>query len=91
MNETMGMKVTLRFSEIVGPFKLEEQVYRNVTEVHWNYRPASSMPLGSHIPSLSSTPRVAFESDIHGTGATWQCDWVAELEVVPETELAEAF
>ena len=81
MTEPMGMKVILRFSEIAGRFKLEEQVYRNVTEVHWNYPRVA--------PSFSR--HVAIESDVHGTGITWDIDCVAELEVVPETELAEAF
>ena len=91
MTEAMGMKVTLRFSEIAGRFKLETQVYRNVTETHWNYRFSSPVLYDSHIPFFPSAPRVAFESDIHSTGATWRCDWVGEIEVVPETEIAEAF
>ena len=79
MTETLGMKVTLQFSEIARRFKSEEQVYRNVTEVHWNYpRP---------FPGQS----VAFESDIHCTGCTWDTAWVGEFKVVPETEIAEAF
>ena len=79
MEESMGNKVTVQFSEIAGRYKLETQVYRNVTEVHWNYRPDLSFQ------------RVAFESDVHGTGVTWQCNRIAEFEVVPETEIAETF
>ena len=80
MAEKLGMKVTLQFSEIAGRYKLETQIYRNVTEVHWNY------------PRIASSSRhVAIESDIHGTGITWDIDWIHEFEVVPETEIAEAF
>ena len=80
MTEIMGNKVTLQFSEIAGRFKLETQVYRNVTEVHWNY------------PRVATSSRhVAIESDVHGTGITWDIDWVDELKVVPEIEIAEAF
>ena len=78
MTEPMGNKVTVQFSEIAGPSPCEKQVYRNVTEVHWNY----PTPMGE---------RVAFESDIHGTGITWACDWIAEFEVVPEIEIADKF
>ena len=79
MTEIMGMKVTLRFSEIAGRFKLETQVYRNATEVHWKY------------VTPTKGDRLAIESNIHGTGITWDTEWVAEFKVVPETEIAEAF
>ena len=75
MTETMGMKVTIEFAGFCG---VKTQVYRNATEVHFNF----PSPTGE---------RVAIESDIHGTGSTWPSSWVAQLEVVPEIELAEAF
>lgn len=61
-----------------------EQVFRNVTEIHYRY------------PS-DEGKKVAFESDIHGTGCTYHLHWknsplaVVEFEVTPETVLANEF
>ena len=52
--------------------------FHNVTEVHYKY------------PSLDKN-RVAFESNIHGTGATYSTHNILEMEIVPETELAPEF
>ena len=83
-NSIRGMKATVVFTPIACErYELEPQTYRNVTEIHWNY------PRG--IDSEQDSGRVAFESDIHGTGITWAIDWIKELNVFPETEIAEAF
>jgi len=85
--EPWGMKVTIKFvPKAGGQFDIDPQVYRNVTEVHWNFkRPWASTEAGR------VSNRVAIESDIHGTGTTWDTDWVDEIEILPETEIATAF
>lgn len=52
--------------------------YHNVTLVHYKYPSA----LGQ---------KVAFESDIHGTGATFPIDKIAEMEIMPEESIAICF
>lgn len=47
----------------------------NVTEIHWNYRPG----------------RVAFESDVHGTGITYDTQDIAEFEATLESDVAREF
>ena len=51
------------------------QWLRNVTEIHWNYRQG----------------RIAFESDIHGTGITYDTQDVVEFEATLETDVAREF
>jgi hypothetical protein len=77
--ENFGMKVTIYFNAAC-PFSEKVMVLRNVTEVHYAY-------------SRGVLPRdkVAFESNIHGTGRTDRLEWIEEFEVYPETEKAEAF
>lgn len=76
--KTLGILVKVRFND--DSVMLGANVtYHNVTEIHYLY----PSPLGQH--------RVAFESDIHSTGVTWELDQIAEFEAFPETELAEAF
>jgi hypothetical protein len=65
-------------SDATLPAGLEWQEFRNVTEVHYGYK------------SYSKT-RIAFESDIHQTGCTWDFNQIEEFEVTPETEKAESF
>ena len=50
--------------------------YRNVTEIHYNY---------------DRSDRVAFESDIHNTGISWDIFRVKEFTFTLETEKAEHF
>lgn len=50
--------------------------YHNVTEIHFNY---------------DYSGRVAFESDIHGTGITWDIFRVKEFTTVLETMKAKSF
>lgn len=59
----------------------EVTILRNVTEIHYNYNRSST----------GGRPKIAFESDIHGTGITRYIDNVLEFETFPETEKAEAF
>lgn len=53
---------------------------RNVTEIHYGY--PSAMLEGE---------KVAFESDIHGTGMTYAVKNVIEFETSLETEKSESF
>jgi hypothetical protein len=81
MAVAFGMRVK---AKLVAYGVDREDVYRNVTEVHYNY------------PSLEGHARVAFESDIHGTGLTQSLEdngvlYLKEFEVRPETEVAEHF
>lgn len=80
MSNQFGFNVSVRFSP-TSPFAGETQIYRNVTEIHWRYS------------SILHTPgtRVAFESDIHSTGVTYEVSDIAEFEAVIETEEAEYF
>ena len=72
-----GFKVKMKFSE-ASPFKGAEQTLRNVTEIHYKY------------PSVCGNS-VAFESDVHQTGLTYQLGWIAEFEAITESEKAEKF
>jgi len=49
----------------------ELHIFNNVTEVHWNYAPNRDLKM------------VAFESDVHGTGCTFPCEVVGEMEITP--------
>lgn len=74
-----GVKVTC-YIDIGG---MEEKiVYRNVTEIHYNY---------SRSALIGDSPKIAFESDIHGTGGTWMIDDILEFETIPEEEVAEEY
>jgi len=73
-----GVRVTLWRELTHG--KIDKEIFRNVTEVHFNHGRAAGM---------SSFRTAAFESDIHGTGVN--CWTVLEFETRTETEIAEAF
>jgi len=65
---------------------LHVQNYFNVTEIHYNY--------GDLLGNLPM--RVAFESDVHGTGCTLPLKpdpvfYLREFETTPATEIAESF
>ena len=70
-----GIKVTVRFNGTgtFAPLKDRTQVMHNVTEIHYGYS------------SSFKQKRIAFESDIHGTGCTYNvCDideFETELEI----------
>jgi len=71
-----GMRVKIHLTEgSIYPEKVV--ILRNVTEIHYRYP--------------SSHERVAFESDIHGTGTTYDIEDVAEFEMFPEAEVADSF
>jgi len=80
MSEPLGMCCLITFTELFPEYRrFKQTVLRNVTEIHWRY------------PGLPSHTRVAFESDIHGTGITFVVEWTAEFEAVLETERAAGF
>ena len=77
--ENFGMKINVKLNPLLK-FKSKKIVYRNVTEIHYKY------------PSLTGERKsVAFESDIHGTGCTWQLADIDEFETELETKKAKNF
>ena len=73
--ENFGMQVKISFGVWAIP-----TVLRNVTEIHYNY------------PSFfPADARIAFESDIHSTGCTYNLSDIEEFETSLETEIAEEF
>ena len=72
-----GNKVTLTLKP---PYS--NIVLRNVTEIHYNY---------NHGVLKTPDYRVAFESNVHGTGITYSASDVVEFDATPETEKANAF
>ena len=68
------------FATIVMNGKAHKVEYRNVTEIHYNFTE------GEHV-----SKRVAFESDIHGTGITWDITAVQEFTFTLETVKADSF
>jgi hypothetical protein len=58
----------------------EEGYARNMTEIHYGYR-----------EPLSLGQRVAFESNIHGTGFTHSVGEIIEFIATPEVEIAKEF
>ena len=77
-NKNFGMRVDITFKKD-SPFKEITEDYRNVTEIHYCY------------PSHMEKKRVAFESDIHGTGVTQPISYIKEFETILETEKAKRF
>lgn len=72
----MGFKVTMHHSS--G----EKIIFRNVTEIHYNYNHQHSGL------DLTGGPRIVFNTDIHGTGFTYRFSEVLEFEAELETEIA---
>jgi len=70
-----GNKVTIIFTKDSN-YK-ENITLRNVTEIHYNYS--------------SHENRVAFESDIHYAGATYNVKHIKEFETRLETSKAKTF
>ena len=52
-----------------------EEIIRNVTEIHYNYK------------TVEKEPRVAIESDIHSTGFTFKVSELVELETFLEDSI----
>ena len=78
-----GMTVKVTFKKGVCWAKYEdevEQTYNNVTQVHFGYEGA-----------IGGRNKVAFESDIHGTGCTEIITDILEMEVTPATKIEEHF
>lgn len=67
--KTKGMTVTIHHAQH------GEIVLTGVTEIHWSY-PSFFKDRGS--------PSVAFESDIRGTGNTYECADILEFEAISE-------
>lgn len=68
--ERVGFRVRIVFSES-SPFVGQTEILENITEIHYNY------------PSPVREPRIAFESDIDGTGITYQISYIKEFESLP--------
>lgn len=88
----LGVRVEMRFSKnsIFGP---QVQTLHNVTEIHYNFYDGNTGPNGT-IPSkheVNFESRIAFESDVHGTGVGYQISDIAEFETFPETTKARSF
>ena len=75
------MTVRVKFNAN-SPFGDKQEIFENITEVHYNYK---QMGIGKE------TNRVAFESDIHGTGTTQPIEEIQEFEVLQANKLAEDF
>jgi len=71
-----GQKVWMKF-RASSPFGECEQTLRNVTEIHYNY----------HVGLMGVC--IAFESDILGTGCTYEMAYIKEFETSQETEQVE--
>ena len=84
--DNLGMKVTVKFrsntafGRAVHHRSRGELIHRNVTGTHFNF---------NHM--YSNSPKVAFESDIHGTGSTYHISDILEYNSVCEVEVAESF
>jgi len=72
---SMDVTLTIDWTKIDARIRMETTVLHNVTEIHMGYRPG----------------RIAFESDIHGTGCTYDTSQIVEMEVRPATHKAKAF
>lgn len=73
-----GVKVTMRFNG-TGTFaslKDHTQVLRNITEIHYGYK------------SSLKRKGIAFESNIHETGCTYDIVDIEEFETESETEIS---
>lgn len=70
----LGMSVQITFST-TGCFAGGTATLHNVTEIHYNY------------PSARKAVRIAFESDIHHTGFTYDLTDIAEFEAKLEPKL----
>ena len=57
----------------------EKETFRNITEIHFGYK------------SVLGTRRIAIESDIHGSGATYDMDKIKEFEIELENREAKIF
>lgn len=79
--ENFGMQVTIWFHLGSHYFNREPTVLHNITEIHFNYN--------HHYDK--DTPRIAFESYIHGNGMIYNFYEIKEFETALETEKKESF
>jgi len=77
-NKNYGCKVELKLCGRFKDSKNPNEILRNVTEIHYLY------------PSADGK-KIAFESDIHGTGVTHYIEDIAEFETTLETKKEDAF
>lgn len=76
----LGMRVAIRFNaQFSHCHRVPAVVLRNVTEIHLGYE------------TLMPEPRIAFESDVQGTGVTYAVSEIEEFETACETEEAAGF
>ena len=75
MPENFGCKV------IVTKIDGSVATFRNVTEIHYNYRSVTK----------SKDVMLALESDVHNAGLTLFMDQISEFETQLETEKADWF
>lgn len=81
--DNFGFNVRIKFQQnsIYWSWTHQETTLHNVTEIHFNY------DNGGH----KYTNRVAFESNIHGTGNTYDISDILEFESILATELHKEF
>lgn len=72
-----GFKVYIKFSDVWLGEK-RDATLRNVTEIHYN-------------PDKYGAPQIAFESDIHQTGATYFINTINEFEATLKTKIEDKF
>ena len=84
------MKVNIKFKKN-SPFKGKSDEYRNVTEIHYNYADGKKFGEDRKEADFCGDHRVAFESEIHGTGITQVIGYIEEFETKLETEKAKSF
>ena len=75
-----GMRVTITHRLRSGHDYPE--VLRNVGEIHYRFAQGRRGP---------RVDKIAFESDVHRAGVTYQLKDIAEFVAVPETAMAEEF
>ncbi len=84
----LGMNVTLT----MAPPYTRLTVLHNVTEIHYLNRTNIELYAGRVNPNSDLLqPRIAFESDVHGTGITYALKDVLEFEAKVATEKADIF
>lgn len=89
-----GMKVKLRFN-VKSPFKGTISVYRNVTEIHYNFVDGKLFE-DELTPEqirfrIAMGGKVAFESDIHSTGCVHPLQHIDEFETELEKKKQKSF
>jgi hypothetical protein len=81
MAKNFGMRVQITFNKLCK-FKNKTETLRNVTEIHYNYPSSLNKFIGKSI---------AFESNIHKTGITYQLADIDEFETELENKKEKEF